>query len=147
LIDRSVMLGVVLVLAVLLEALPSVAAADCGSPANESVAENCRPGSPPSEWNTQGAGSASLQRFATDISVNRGSTVRFKIDASVASYRLDIYRMGYYGGNGARRVATVPGTAQHQPACMTQASTGLVDCGNWADSASWAVPADAVSGV
>jgi hypothetical protein len=146
LLDR-VVLGVVLTLGLLLGALPSVAAADCASPANAIVAENCKPGSPPSEWDIQGAGSTSLQGFATDMSVNRGSTVRFKIDASVASYRLDIYRMGYYGGNGARRVATVPATAQNQPACTTQASTGLIDCGNWADSASWAVPADAVSGV
>ena len=36
---------------------------------------------------------------------------------------------------------------QNQPACLTDATTGLVDCGNWAVSASWAVPADAVSGV
>ena len=36
---------------------------------------------------------------------------------------------------------------QIQPACLTDAATGLVDCGNWAVSASWAVPANAVSGV
>ena len=30
---------------------------------------------------------------------------------------------------------------QKQPACLTDATTGLVDCGNWADSASWPVPA------
>ena len=40
--------------------------------------------------------------------------------------------------------ATLP---QTQPACLSQASTGLVDCGNWAVSASWAVPADAISGL
>ena len=28
-----------------------------------------------------------------------------------------------------------------------EASTGLIDCGNWAESASWAVPSDAVSGI
>ena len=36
---------------------------------------------------------------------------------------------------------------QNQPACLTDATTGLIDCGNWAVSASWAVPADAVSGI
>ena len=43
--------------------------------------------------------------------------------------------MGYYGGNGARKVATVPPSAtlpQTQPACLTDAATGLIDCGNWA---------------
>ena len=36
----------------------------------------------------------------------RRSTVRFKVKTTAAAYRLDIYRMGYYGGNGARKVAT-----------------------------------------
>jgi N,N-dimethylformamidase beta subunit-like protein len=36
---------------------------------------------------------------------------------------------------------------QVQPACRRNAPTGLFDCGNWADSASWTVPDDAVSGV
>ena len=40
--------------------------------------------------------------------------------------------------------ATLP---QTQPACLTQASTGLVDCGNWALSGSWAVPVTATSGI
>ena len=37
---------------------------------------------------------------------------------------------------------------QTQPACLTDtAPTGLIDCGNWAVSASWTVPATAVSGM
>ena len=37
---------------------------------------------------------------------------------------------------------------QSQPACKNDsAPTGLVDCGNWAVSASWTVPSDAVSGL
>ena len=58
--------------------------------------------------------------------------------------------MGYYGGDGARKVATVQPSAslpQNQPACLDDVNHGAVDCGNWAESASWAVPADAVSGI
>ena len=33
------------------------------------------------------------------------------------------------------------------PTRLRIAATGLIDCGNWAESASWAVPADATSGV
>ena len=33
------------------------------------------------------------------------------------------------------------------PIRLRIAATGLIDCGNWAESASWAVPADATSGV
>ena len=121
------------------------AQASCAAPANEIVAENCKPGKPASQWDIAGAGDASIQGFATDISVDPGQTVHFKIDTTARRYRLDIYRMGYYGGDGARKVATVNPTARcrrrSRPA-STQAATGLVDCGNWAVSASWAVPAD-----
>ena len=52
-------------------------------------------------------GDPAIQGFATDISVNQGQTVHFKIDSLTTLYHLDIYRMGYYGGAGARKVATV----------------------------------------
>ena len=58
--------------------------------------------------------------------------------------------MGYYGGDGARLVDSVTPditVSQNQPACNTDTTTGLVDCGDWSVSATWNVPADAVSGV
>ncbi|MGB8703185.1 MAG: N,N-dimethylformamidase beta subunit family domain-containing protein, partial [Thermosynechococcaceae cyanobacterium] len=117
---------------------------------NPIVAENALPGNPPSEWDISGAGDSTIQGFATQISVNKGETVRFKIKTPARNYSLNIYRMGYYGGMGASKVATVPvslSQAQAQPNCTTTASTGLIDCGNWAESASWTVPANATSGV
>src|SRR5439155_25687057 len=118
--------------------------------ANPIACENALPGNLASEWDITGSGDASIQGFTTDISVDQGQTVRFKINTTASAYRLDIYRMGYYGGRGARLVATVRPTValpQSQPACLTNAATGLVDCGNWAESASWAVPTTAVSGI
>ena len=112
--------------------------------------ENRRSGNPPGEWEVDGIGDASIQGFATDFSVNHGKTVSFKIKTDAAAYRIDIYRLGYYGGRGARKVATIQPSAslpQNQPGCLYDATTKLLDCGNWAVSASWAVPADAVSGV
>ena len=55
----------------------------------------------------------SIQGFATDISVDQGQTVDFKIDTDSTDYRIDIYRLGYYGGLGARKVATIQPTATH----------------------------------
>lgn len=118
--------------------------------ANSIAAENCLAGNPASEWDITGHGDSTIQGFATQISVNRGSTVSFKVDTDATSYHLDIYRMGYYGGKGARKVATVSPTAtlpQNQPACLTNSTTGLIDCGNWGVSGSWAVPATATSGI
>jgi hypothetical protein len=81
---------------------------------------------------------------------SQGATVTFKISTPATAYRLDIYRLGYYQANGARLIATVNPSAslpQNQPACLSNAATGLTDCGNWAASASWAIPGTAVSGV
>jgi len=118
--------------------------------ANDIVCENSKPGNPQSEWDTGGAGDLTIQGFATDISVAQGQTIYFKIDTDATAYTIDIYRMGYYGGMGARKVASVTPSAklpQSQPNCITDPTTDLVDCGNWAVSASWTVPANAASGV
>ena len=87
---------------------PSAVAAPCDPPiASEIACENSKPGNPESEWDVSGSGDANIQGFATDISVDQGQTVDFKINSVTSLYRLDIYRMGWYGGSGARRVATV----------------------------------------
>ncbi|WP_139416724.1 N,N-dimethylformamidase beta subunit family domain-containing protein [Agromyces laixinhei] len=120
---------------------------------NEISAENALPGSPASEWDVSGAGDESIQGYATQISVNRSETVEFKIDTDAADYGIDIYRLGWYQGNGARKVATIDTAATietQQPECALIDGTtddNLVDCGNWSVSASWSVPGDAVSGV
>jgi hypothetical protein len=124
--------------------------AACTPPAgaNAIVVENCKQGTPSGIWDIPGAGDDSIQGFATDISVNRGTTVHFKVDTAASAYRLDIYRMGYYGGDGARLVDTVHHTGvQDQPPCATDGGTGLVDCGSWSESAAWNVPATATSGI
>jgi Domain of unknown function (DUF4082)/Bacterial Ig-like domain/Bacterial Ig domain len=123
--------------------------------ANPISIENSQPGNPASEWDISGDGDPSIQGFATDISINRGQTIPFKVKTNATNYRLDIYRLGYYSGAGARKVATVQPSVtlpQNQPNCLTDAvtgpqDTGLIDCGNWAVSASWAVPANATSGI
>ena len=133
-----------------LEASPAQAADPCAAPANVVVAENCKPGSDKDVWDVDGSGDPSIQGFATDVSVTAADVVRFKVKTNARDYRLDIYRMGYYGGMGARLVAIVQPSAslpQVQPNCVTEVSTGLVDCGNWSVSASWAVPESAVSGM
>ena len=116
---------------------------------NPILAENAKIGD--TDWDISGSGHASIQGFATDMSVNVGATINFKIDTPASDYRLDIYRLGYYSGAGARKVATVQPSAalpQSQPSCLSNsATTGLVDCGNWGVSASWPVPGTAVSGI
>ncbi|WP_436641635.1 DUF4082 domain-containing protein [Microbaculum sp. FT89] len=117
---------------------------------NRIVLENELPGTPRSVWGVDGDGDENIQGFATDISVNVGETVDFKINTNSTNYRIDIYRIGYYGGDGARLVDSIVrqlAQPQVQPAPLVEAARGLVDAGNWAVSASWTVPTDAVSGI
>src|SRR2546428_8636114 len=114
--------------------LPPAAQATCTAPKNPIEAENCLPGTPAYQWYVQGAGSPNIQGFTTDISVNVGQTIFFKISTPAASYRIAIYRLGYYQGNDGRFLASVsPSTSlpQIQPACLSDSATGLIDCGNW----------------
>lgn len=133
-------------------AAPAQAAANPCSPVVSAVAcENTQAGDPQSDWMISGVGDATIQGYATQMSVNVGETVQFKVNTTAKAYHFDVLRLGYYQGNGARKVAgnllpsaTLP---QTQPACQTFSDTGLIDCGNWAVSASWTVPSTAVSGV
>ncbi len=115
---------------------------------NEIVTENLLTGNPSSEWDISGAGDLTIQGFATDISVDKGNTIHFKINTDAADFTISIYRLGYYQGNGARLITSLGSfTGTVQPSPNTNAGTGIVDCSNWSESASWAVPAAAISGV
>ena len=144
---------VLVLLAALVAALataPTSQAAPCTPPVTNQVAcENTLPGADPDTWQIQGAGDKSIQGFATSMSVNKGETISFKIKSETSNYRIDILRLGYYGGDGARVVQgnLAPTGSSTQPPCLFQSSTGLVDCGNWSVSRSWTVPSTAVSGV
>src|SRR5687768_9542995 len=70
---------------------PAQAADDpCGPTGNKISCENSKPGSPKTEWEVQGSGDASIQGFATDISVNVGQRIDFKIDTNASAYTIDI---------------------------------------------------------
>jgi hypothetical protein len=80
---------------------------------NPIVVENALAGNPQSEWDIgMTAGDPCIQGFATDMSVNIGRRITFKIHApSASNYTFQIYRLGYYGGDGARYMAGATITA------------------------------------
>ncbi len=119
-------------------------------PANHIVRENRLPGHPSTEWDINGWGDPTIQGFGHDISINRGETIFFKIKTDSDDYRIDIYRMGYYSGMGARLVDTLEPCVdlpQTQPEGLRDPATHLYDCGNWSVSAFWQAPQDATSGI
>jgi hypothetical protein len=146
---RSIaMVGTIVLSAALVVPLTSSpAAADgCTAPTNPVACENTLAGTPGWEDDAD----SSIEGFASVMSTDVGDTVDFKINTDSTDYRVDIYRHGWYGGVGARKVATLTPSVplpQEQPACLSVPSTGLVDCSNWGVSASWSIPGGAVSGV
>lgn len=120
-----------------------------GAATNTITTENAKLGTAASDWDIDNF-DESIEGFATEYSVNAGQTVTFKIKTDSKKYQIRIFRMGWYNGLGARLITTIPKTlttAQAQPAPISDPVSGIVDCGNWGASATWAVPSNAVSGV
>src|SRR5271169_1182952 len=152
--SRRLLLALVLLPAALWFCGASTAGAEednCATAANPNVCENALPGLAPTKWQLKKVGDSTIQGFATSMSVNLGETEFFKINTPAKAYKIEILRLGWYGGDGAHVVASnVTPTAslpQTQPECLKTAGTGLIDCGNWGVSAEWKVPSNAVSGI
>jgi hypothetical protein len=88
-----------------------------------------------------------IEGFATPRSVTVGETVRFHVSTNPASkWTLQLYRMGYYGGDGGRLVAELgpfEGATQPDPPIASKRARVC----EWEAGAEWTIPADAVSGV
>jgi PKD repeat protein len=111
------------------------AAVSCPN-SNPVVNENqCKTGS--SNWQVFDY-SHDLGGYTTKTSVNLGEDVVLKIgrDAPISPQKtvnIDVYRMGYYDGEGGRLVKSATNVAINNTfACRPMDSiTGEVDCGNW----------------
>ena len=99
---------------------------------NPTQSENAKPGS--SDWEiTQIAVSGEIGGYASRTSVNRGEQIQLFVDTADPTYTIDVFRMGWYGGVGARRIIPAIsriGTRQVIP--TPDPGTGMVEC-NWVD--------------
>ena len=68
------------------------------------VAENEKPGTP--DWDlTDPAEAREIEGYASATSVNGGEPIDLFVHTTATRYAIDVFRMGWYGGAGARRVA------------------------------------------
>src|SRR5690349_3822583 len=103
--------------------------------------ENAKPGT--SSWEatnlanvdegSTGVYSTAIEGYASLTSVNRGGQLTFYVNVSTAghNFNMKIFRMGWYGGLGARQVinlGTFTGVQQTMP--TPDPTTGLIEC-NW----------------
>lgn len=111
--------------------------------------ENQKPGT--TAWripNNSYARNGEIAGYAGATSVNKGGTLPIKVSlGSSGQFTIDVYRLGYYGGAGARLIVssgTLSGITQ--PACSFDNTTRLVEC-NWSTSYTVAVGNDWTSGL
>jgi hypothetical protein len=81
-----------------------------------------------------------IEGYASSASVNRGESIRLYVHTEAPSYRVTIYRMGWYNGLGAREVLAATRREGHkQPAAYRDPATGLVEC-RWENPITLAIP-------
>jgi hypothetical protein len=94
--------------------------------------ENAKAGT--SEWKiTNLAFNHEIEGYASVTSVNRGGQISLFVNTGAPSYTIEIFRMGWYGGTGGRRMtAAIQLSGIQQPAPTTDPVTGLIECA-WTD--------------
>jgi len=112
---------------------------------NPTQIENSNPGT---AWQLSNpALNREIEGYASLTSVNLGSSIAFSVSTSDSTFKLEVFRMGWYGGVGGRLLLTVnslPGGLRTTP--NPDPVTGLIEC-NWPVSYTLSVPATWVSGV
>ena len=108
--------------------------------------ENAKPGT--SEWKVPApAANGEIEGYASLTSAAPGETIRFYVRANDPHYTIEIFRMGWYGGMGGRRMTqAVRRASVTQPMPSPDPATGLIEC-NWGDPYLFVIPNDWVSGV
>jgi len=127
---------------------------------NPIPAENALPGDPGwalirGDGAPSGSGAAKrpvhVEAYADRVSAKAGESLQVMANIPATAggtmgVRWALYRLGWYGGAGARKLAEGTATAGPQPACPPDPGTGLVQC-HWSPAFTVQVPADAVSGL
>jgi hypothetical protein len=113
---------------------------------NPLIAENSLPGT--EDWMlTKPALGREIEGYASVCSASSGQTIEFYVNTAAPTYTIEIFRMGWYGGRGARRVwGPVAAPGLRQPIPTPDPETGLIDC-DWRPQVSAVVGVDWRSGV
>ena len=126
--------------------LACLGAAPVPDPSGPVALENQRAGTPGWELQNPALGHE-IEGYAEAASVAPGETVRLHVSSASPRFTVQVYRMGWYGGAGARSVLEfrgMPGGPRAIPKPRPQ--DGLVEC-DWPVSCRVPVGSDWVTGV
>jgi hypothetical protein len=90
--------------------IPSAAASVRDAPPpNPIQVENARAGSPAGTWLQPAVPPTNVEGYTSEVSVLPGETVHFHVSTDEGEqYRIEVYRLGWYRGDGARLLACLP---------------------------------------
>ena len=126
---------------------PAAAPAGQAGPAGSWVAvENRRPGT--AGWRIARLGAPeAIQGWADQVSAATGDRVRLSVSTTAPRFHVEAYRMGWYGGRGARLVwRSQPLVGRRQPAPTLTPETNMVAT-RWQPSLTVSIGPDWPSGV
>ncbi len=109
------------------------------------IEENRRPGT--AAWRIPAGASSAIAGFADHTQATVGETVGVFVSTRATTFRVEAYRMGYYGGAGARliwRSGPLPG--HQQATCPVTPGTNMVSCDGWTKSLTLPITAAFVQG-
>ncbi len=101
------------------------------------VAENAKPGN--AWWVTSKQTDRAIEGFASQVSAVAGDQITLYVNTSASNFHVEVYRMGYYQGIGARLIwqsAELPGVQQPDP--VLTAPTNTIEC-QWSPSLNFRV--------
>src|SRR5438046_2814876 len=110
-----------------------------GTVANPIRAENAKPGT--YGWTVDDAPAGAIDGYTSRVSVAPGGRVELHVSTiPSARYRVEIYRLGWYGGKGGRLILCRPGCSSAEagsaaPVPPFDPSTGYLDA-QWPVTAS-----------
>src|SRR5919109_191672 len=124
------------------------AALAAGAPPNPIQGEDAFPGAAPATWLQPAYPPTSVEGYASELSVLPGEQVHLHVSTDEGHrYRVELYRLGWYGGLGARLLGCVPSCDGDEPGHRygrpTVSTSGVLSAG-WPVTDTFAVPATAV---
>ena len=120
--------------------------------ANPIQTENGQSGADPSGWLPPHVPPTRIQGYASEVSVLPGEDVHLHVGTNDGDrYRIEVYRLGWYGGPGAHLIACLPSCGSDKPGQAFGSGghadpvTGVVRA-DWPVTDTFSVPASSVSG-
>ena len=125
--------------------LAAGALAGVNPPGNAIVAENNQPGADPATWLQPAYPPTVIEGYSSEVSVLPGQTVHLHVSTAGDRYRVEVYRLGWYGGLGARMLTCIPSCGGDEQGRRYGAESGVFRA-DWPVTDTYTVPADATSG-